>query len=410
MRRSIFLVNHMMPNLKNAALLAVVAMAGTCHAQEPSLLKPMEKAAVVAAQTSSTTNYMLLRPIANKPVNKPVKRKLASIGLLEPIRSGAPIAATETKTDSVVTTEEAKVVVSPMSFKRGIFDEHEFKVHNTSTQTLRQAKVVLTAPIGSVVQQVSPKPDSVDGLSIMVTIDQIAPGEHKLINVSINYPRNEFAKFKSMVIAERWGQNAYVDTTEQEVSNSLTAVPTGSAETTPPQSTGMPTPKPTQQVGMLKPQVPAMMASATTRKTTDGQSDTTSVIAQPEIEASKPPIEKPTGDSAVMSYFRGPAQVAAGEVNNYQIDIQNLSSEVAEEIIVQLSIPQGMKVTVLDRDAWYDAKNRKITWKVDRIDGRALETIRYKALVKEQGSTEQSIVVGMDDKVQSTTSLKTKAR
>ena len=153
-----------------------------------------------------------------------------------------------------------------------------------------------------------------------------------------------------------------------------------------------------------------MMASATTRKTTDGQSDTTSVIAQPEIEASKPPIEKPTGDSAVMSYFRGPAQVAAGEVNNYQIDIQNLSSEVAEEIIVQLSIPQGMKVTVLDRDAWYDAKNRKITWKVDRIDGRALETIRYKALVKEQGSTEQSIVVGMDDKVQSTTSLKTKAR
>lgn len=396
----------MMPTLKIAASLAIFAMAGACHAQEVSLLMPMEKAAVVAAQTSSPNNYVLLEPIANKPV----KRHLASIGMLEPMATNS--------SEKVIPSAagDGKIVVTPTSFKRGIFDEHEFKVHNTSHQSLSEAKILLTAPVGSVVQQVSPKPDSVDGLSILVAIDQIAPGEHKLVSVAINYPRNEFAKFESMVITERWGQDPYVGTVA-DVANKQASVSILAPTELQPELTGMSTgmlgPKaPQQQTGMLKPKVPVVMASATTRRSVDEQDVGISVGADVTKgeELTTPNFEDPKNDSVVMSYFRGPAEVVAGQVNDYQIDIQNLSSEPVEEIIVQLSIPQNMKVTVLDRDAWYDAESRKISWKLDRVEGRVLETIRYKAVVKEAGSTEQLIVVGMDSKVQSTSSLKTTAR
>jgi len=404
MRRSIYLVDLMMPTLKIAASLAIVAMVGVCHAQEHTPLMPMGKAAVVAAQTSSPTNYVLLEPIANRPV----KRSFGSPGLLAPMQT----VQTDVATDKIgiKASSNARILVTPMSFKRGIFDEHQFKVHNVSNQALREARILLTAPVGSVVQQVSPKPDSVDGGSIMLTVEQIGPGEHKVIEVSINYPRNEFAKFESMVITEKWGQNSYAGKTEAEPEKEDSEAESNlMAEMLQPKSTGSLEPILRQQAPETsRAKVPVIMAS-TIVKPVQRQDSVSSQTTKTET------VENPTSadkvdSSIVTSRLQGPTEVVAGQVNDYSIDIENLSSGVVGDVIVQLSIPQNMKVTLLDRDAWYDAENRKISWQLDRIDGQALETIRYKAVVKESCSTEQMIVVGMNSSVQSTTSLKTIAR
>lgn len=368
------------------APLAVVAMAGICQAQDFNPLMPLEKAAVVAAQTSSATNYALLEPIANK-------RLRTNSGMLSPLHADA------TEKMQIGTADKSKIVVTPMAFKRGVFDEHQFKVQNLGTETLRQAKVLFTAPVGSVVQQVSPKPDSVDGSSILVTVDQIAPGQQQMVEITINYPRNKFAKFESTVIAENWAQGgaevARVESLEVE-GDSNSGVLTNMLQ--PKSSIVQEAP-----VSMLRPKVPAIMASTKSRSA--------NVSANTSKASSSSQSEEDRRDvPALKSYLHGPSKVTVGEVNDYSIDIQNLAADTAKEIIVQLSIPAEMKVTLLDRDAWYDAKERKITWKLETVKGRSLEKIRYKAVIKTLGSAEQTIVVGMNGSVQGSSSLKTTAK
>jgi hypothetical protein len=85
-----------------------------------------------------------------------------------------------------------------------------------------------------------------------------------------------------------------------------------------------------------------------------------------------------------------------GEEEDYTIDLHNISIDTVDELVIQLSIPANLKVTVLDRAAWYDAENRKLTWKIDSLEMGAVETIRYKAIVKEDCSIEQSVSTGIE--------------
>jgi len=92
------------------------------------------------------------------------------------------------------------------------------------------------------------------------------------------------------------------------------------------------------------------------------------------------------------------------------VTLENQSTSPSGSLIVQLSIPRGLKVTVLDRDSWYDADSRKISWEVPAIEARSFETIRYKAVFKFPGAIKQGIVVGMDETLQGYCSLTTNTR
>ena len=94
----------------------------------------------------------------------------------------------------------------------------------------------------------------------------------------------------------------------------------------------------------------------------------------------------------------------------FSIDLRNVSTDTAESIVVQLSIPEGLKVTVLDREAWYDGENRKLTWKVESLEMGSVEKIRYKAIVSSDCSVEQSVTTGMGGDFQGKSVLQTTAR
>ena len=490
---SVPLVDLIMPTLKSAALLAVLSMAGICHAQNANSLVPTE-AARVAAQTSSPKNYMLLQPIATKqkktisllspmkqrpqqtqiphtqmpqmhmpqprvklpqsdfpqaqlPQSRMSKLKLPSLQAPQaevqqvrmpqtqlpqtqlPQTQSQPPQRYASADTSVTSVSNPKIAVIPMKFKRGIFDEHEFKIQNTSSQPLEEAKILLQAPVGSVVQQVSPKPDSVDGSTIVLSVDSLAPGEHMVAEVTINYPRDEFAKFESRVITESWRQGAYVRSSKADVTESSTDLSSSTLQYEPEQ----PETRQRNAYQLSRPKVPAMTASATTRQAIQSQNSIieeqtrkpiyedqargSSILSSgkreqmvDEIYPEAPEVEELLEESVLKSYLHGPGQVAVGEVVDFSIDVQNLSAEEAKEIVVQLTVPANMKVTLLDRDAWYDAQNRKVSWKVDSIGERGIETIRYKALIKKPGNLDQKIAVGMSASMESTTSLRTIAR
>ena len=163
----------------------------TCPAQE---LSPPEVASDIhtfaSTQTASRRNYALLQPIsAQKPVEPQTSQQRQ---MLEPLnRQDRPAA-------------QNGIIVVPKSFRRKIFDQHQFVVRNEGTKILRSATVVLTAPIGSTIQQVSPKPDQVSGREVAFSIIGLAPGTEKTIEVAIVYPRNELARFSSTIEDLEW--------------------------------------------------------------------------------------------------------------------------------------------------------------------------------------------------------------
>ncbi|QEG21306.1 DUF11 domain-containing protein [Mariniblastus fucicola] len=387
-----------------------------------------QAAAIVASQTGSVTNYALLQPISSEP-------KKTTLGLLQPMTRSQPAARpqpmvqlqpmaqspakpVESPASSSTTNPVGdSVVVTPHAFKRGVFDQHEFKVHNASPRPLRDAKILLRAPVGSVVQQVTPKPDSVDGLSIMLTVEKLSPGESQMVEVTINYPRNEFAQFESTVLSENWVGSALID--QSIVAEARPPrVPIADQVSKTPEGMLQPSTN-----AMLKPKVPAMTVSAETRRVVERGNEATTVAyaaqaantiqgtGDESVEAARSSqTDALAKDSVIKSYLQGPAEVVAGKEVDFSITVQNLAAESAKDLIVQLSIPDTMKVTILDRAAWYDAETRKVSWKLANLDGRSVETIRYKAVVKTANSIEQSVIVGGDGSVESTSTLTTTAK
>ncbi len=391
---------------KIATAIAFVNLFGYCNAQESRPLQPINNAsAVVATQINSPTNYALLQPIATKPKTASSARAPIS-GMLKPIE--------DTSIDSEVAT--GAIVVLPHSFKRGVFDEHEFMVRNDGQKKLKNAKILLTAPAGSIVQRVVPKPDSVAGLDVELTIGELLPGEHQIVEVAIKYTRNELAHFKTKVTSTNWG-------------NPVTNV----AVETAAKPDAVPWPR---SSGMLKPRVPATTVSTTTRRVVEkglgrsgiGQSTSTmleegksntSKILKPlvlavahGVEVQPLPLETKEATmppNTIAALLSGPSDVQIGGEVEFAIEVQNVSAEVANSVIVQLSVPEEMKVTILDRAAWYDKESKKLSWELTSLGGGVTETIRYRAVIQTGCSVEQNVVTGFDNKFQGQSAIRTTA-
>jgi hypothetical protein len=87
-----------------------------------------------------------------------------------------------------------------------------------------------------------------------------------------------------------------------------------------------------------------------------------------------------------------------GEEAEYEVIVENNSIKNAKDVIVQLSIPKGLEITVLDRNAWFDGKARKITWKLPAVDAGSMETIRYLAKVTSPDDQLQRVTLGVENK------------
>jgi hypothetical protein len=316
--------------------------------------------------------------------------------MLEPIADGSS-AGGETSND---------VVVLPHSFQQGIYDQHQFMIRNDGKKVLKGGKVSLTAPVGSMIQQVIPKPDSISGLNI-----ELAPGEHEIVEVAIKYPRDELAHFETKIVSRDWVDSSPSNEPSEVASN----------------REGMLAPR---AMGILKPKVPAMTVSAaTSRIANDRPIDVSKMLvpylpidAQPlelKVPAAvgvegrsvteTPPPEPENWKPTIEVSLDGPSSAAVGEEIEFSIEVENRSPDVCESVIVQLSVPEKMKVTILDRAAWYDSESRKVSWEIANLGSGETESIRYKAMVKTGCSIEQMVVTGAGGKFQSKSTIQTTA-
>ena len=115
----------------------------------------------------------------------------------------------------------------------------------------------------------------------------------------------------------------------------------------------------------------------------------------PDVSAVSTKSENGWFQSQLKTKIDGPQHAVTGEEAEYQVYIENASAEDVEEVLVQLAIPTGIEVTVIDRDAWFDGKARTITWKLPKVAAGAKETIRYLAKMVSEDGHLQKVTLGV---------------
>lgn len=103
----------------------------------------------------------------------------------------------------------------------------------------------------------------------------------------------------------------------------------------------------------------------------------------------------------------GPEALLKDQSDDYEISISNITNRPATNVIVQLSVPDAITISRLDRDAYLDQKQRTVSWKVSSIGAGQKEVIRYRAVSSSAGQYKQEVTLGMEDTFQGTTPFTT---
>ena len=128
---------------------------------------------------------------------------------------------------------------------------------------------------------------------------------------------------------------------------------------------------------------------------------------QAQLASARAVAAQVSADAKLSATVDGPVTLDANQEANFSINITNPNETEASAIIVQLSVPAGLVVTVLDRDAWFDEENQTISWEIDRLGSGQQETIQYKAVGHAVGQKNQKVTIGMQNVYQGKAQLVT---
>ncbi|MEM9941521.1 MAG: hypothetical protein AAF939_08020 [Planctomycetota bacterium] len=120
-----------------------------------------------------------------------------------------------------------------------------------------------------------------------------------------------------------------------------------------------------------------------------------------QLETQQPKLEPMQGKNyQVPITLKGPVEFVLGESADCQIEIANENETLIEDVTVVLCVPDGLEISVLDRDADVDLEQRKIRYHLDRIEAQATETIRYRVVARSNGRQVQTLEVYQGDSQQ----------
>ncbi len=150
----------------------------------------------------------------------------------------------------------------------------------------------------------------------------------------------------------------------------------------------------TQPEAALDPSLPQANSQPLEKQIAEAPSDVASDDLTPSILADSTEPRSGWFQSQLKTKIDGPQHAVTGEEAEYQVLVENASGEDVNEVLVQLAIPTGLEVTVLDRDAWFDGEARTITWKLSQVAAGSKETIRYLAKVVSADGQLQKVTLG----------------
>jgi len=145
---------------------------------------------------------------------------------------------------------------------------------------------------------------------------------------------------------------------------------------------------------------------------TKPQADAESEQAEPtEVAKADPqPLleqEPPAKPFSLRTSVIGPGALLKDQADGYEITISNITNEPATDIIVQLTVPEEVTISQLDRDAFLDQEKRTISWKVPSIEAGSKEVIKYRAVSSSAGEYKQEVTLGIENTFQGKTPFTT---
>lgn len=336
----------------------------------------------IAAQIGSIKTYPMLQPIGSRPRRS--TSQSAEVTL--PGRSGSAASQAQTESQVEPQAQQPTIEIYAQSFERGFRDNYSFVVANNGSDSVPIVTARLVAPEGCTLHQIVPQPSRISGRLIEVEFRDLGAGDRAKIEIAISYPRDRLAQFQTSIV------RVMVDTNTISHGNSA-------------------------QNQMLRPAVSrqqktqAILASSTKSMIDQSPADIT------DDEVSAAAIEKQetqdldaasTAVKSIRTTLEGPQEVQLDAEVDFAIKLVNISAEAAKQIVVQLKIPSGLQVTVLDREAWFDEANGLLTWELSKLDATTVETIRYRAKGSVTGTVSQTVRVGKKGVFQSAANLESR--
>lgn len=142
----------------------------------------------------------------------------------------------------------------------------------------------------------------------------------------------------------------------------------------------------------------ATLISTANRVTADANESSTAAATTADVSAAQ---------ANLSATVNGPVTLNANEVAEFGITVTNPNSHQAADIVVQLTVPAGLHITVLDREAWFDEENQTLSWEMATLEPGQQETIQYRAVATTTGQQNQKVTVGMQNVYQGKAQLVT---
>ena len=290
--------------------------------------------------------------------------------ILTPLPKSALVATSKTAVgltnDFPLAATTPSVVVRSPFVQPGNPNRYLFVVENIGTVDAANTRVDLRVPAGVVLKQVVADSASSTARHAIVRIDEIKAGRKEILEVEIQ-PTTVDVTFETSLVLETKRSFHGLTLPGQSVASS---VPSATSPSTPTASSV------TSQVSL---------------KNTES-TDTSPVAA---------------GNGNLSASVEGPVMLSTGETGDFAIVVKNPNYGDASNVVVQLAIPQGLKITILDREAWINDEDNTISWELSSLGARQEETIQYKAVGKSSGQQMQKVTLGMADVYQGEAKLVT---
>jgi len=350
---------------------------------------------------------------------------------------------------------ESAIVIHPPATRLTAPNRHYFKIENTSQKSARNVVVELAVPNDVYIVEVVPHHTVVAGKTARYKFSSIGPGESEIVELTTNPNINKEVVFESRFSLEHvrhlaarttphtvdvWASKKKLDplpkaqpkTAKVETksvpsrrvatgpdTNVLTAeeqrrrwkdqtrLNYGQTETPNKLIVGnsqaldrdvsLAAAASTGQQSVLESKSLRNPTNTSVEALVDFQATNTNADGTPEVSATSTGVENGLFQSQLKTKIDGPQHAVTGEEAEYQVLIENASAEDVEEVLVQLAIPAGIEITVLDRDAWFDGKARTITWKLPSVPADSTETIRYLAKMVSADGHLQKVTLGVNN-------------
>jgi len=322
-----------------------------------------------------------------------------------------------------------------------------FVVENVGTVDATAASVDLYVPQNVVITKVVPASATSTAQRAHVRLTDLAAGSKSIIEVEVS-PTTDVVEFQTRLSLE----SVHMFTTAANpnyVARSKRVAPIAVPVTSPAEVVASPTQSesslpvetvsapvnsvPARQVSQVGPPLApltplapiATAKSALTSTITNPVTDTTSrsgkaqppnianaatnnaAAVQAQLVSSTTVAAQASVDAQLTATVDGPVTLGANQQADFSITVTNPNKSEATSIVVQLSVPAGLKITVLDRDAWFDQKNQTISWEISQLGSGQQETIQYKAVGQSIGQQNQKVTIGMQDVYQGKAQLVT---